>query len=190
MLKEQRLALEADVSGSPHSCVPAMSFWMIVLLVPLRLMKTPKYLAVVAFVPPVSPPSAQDCFTSLASSSSVFSSIVSSAMSSTKVRRVDRFAFVVYCLIRPARSHLLHRDDCIVVRCTECRFLCCLSPCLVPVPALQTGHVPSQSLSVSVALLCRSSNTLLTIPGTLFLNACTMVLCSGLGKAALASRKL
>ena len=32
------------------------------LLVPLRLMKSPKYLAVVAFVPPVSLPSALDCF--------------------------------------------------------------------------------------------------------------------------------
>ena len=111
----------------------AMRFWMIVLLVPMSLMKSPKYLHVVAFVPPVSLPSALDCFAAtsapvpihtgtttslesaishpiedkagtnvlvfslicfpeLSSASSpplaVFSSIVSSAMSSTKVRRV------------------------------------------------------------------------------------------------------
>ena len=40
----------------------AMRFGMIVLSVPMRLMKSPKYLHVVAFVPPVSLPSALDCF--------------------------------------------------------------------------------------------------------------------------------
>ena len=59
ILEEKWLALEADVSGSPYSCVRIVScatilFGMIVLLAPLRSMKSPKYLAVVAFVPPVS----------------------------------------------------------------------------------------------------------------------------------------
>ena len=48
------------MSGSPFDV--AMRFWMIVLMVPLSLMTSPKYLAVVAFVPPVCLPSALDRF--------------------------------------------------------------------------------------------------------------------------------
>ena len=57
-----------------------------------------------------------------------------------------------------------------------------LPPCLVTHPALHTRHVPSHSLSVSVALLSTSSNTLLTTPGALCLNSCTMAQCSSLGQ--------
>ena len=43
-------------------CDTALAIWTMVLLVPLWFMKSPRYLAVVAFVPVVNLPSALDCF--------------------------------------------------------------------------------------------------------------------------------
>ena len=52
---------------------------------------------------------------------------------------VDRSAAVLHCLVWSVRSHLLRRDDCVVVRCTEYVASCAVS---LPCPSASSPDAP------------------------------------------------